>query len=133
MDWFTNSYVDPVEQQRLEMAKQLGIGAYGAKISSPTDDPSFIGSPDTGFGWNLPTAALGVGAVGTLGNLYGGLKANKLAKQQFDFTKQAYQTNLANSIKSYNTALEDRVGSRMRAAGKSQEEIDAYLNKNRLG
>lgn len=147
-DYGSTGSVDPMEQQRQALAQSLGINpqslnfgtgssSYGSPSSYQTMDTSMEGlfgpqSP-SGFGWNMPTAQLGLGAVNSLGNLWGSLKANKLANQQFNFTKQAYETNLANSIKAYNTNLENRVGARLRASGKSQEEIDSYMNKNKLG
>lgn len=131
MSYFQN------EMQQSVMPGLQGISGYGSPSSYQTMDTSMEGlfGPEDAsrFGWNMPTAALGLGAVNSLGNLWGSFKANKLANQQFNFTKQAYETNLANSIKAYNTNLENKVGARLRASGKSQEEIDSYMNKNKLG
>jgi hypothetical protein len=85
---------------------------------------------DGTFNWQ------GLGALtntlGGLGQLYLGIQANKTAKDSLNFQKQSYAENLANQIKSYNLALEDRV--RARAAQKEQSSADAesYINKHKL-
>lgn len=92
--------------------------------------PGGIGN--SGFGWNLGTAQLGVGGLGALASLWNGMKAQGLAQQQFDFTKQTTNTNLANSLKSYNTQLEDRTRTRGLTEGWSPEQTADYLSRNRL-
>ena len=84
------------------------------------------------LGMNIPTFQLGMGALGSLANIYGGFQANKLAKDQLNFTKQITNTNLNNQIKSYNTALEDRARSRATAENRDQDSADAYIEKNKL-
>ncbi len=81
-------------------------------------------------GWNGINSLASI--IGSVGNLYGAYQSNELAKDQFDFQKQAYNTNLANTIKSYNTALDDRIRSRTVAENGTQADADAYLKKNRL-
>lgn len=86
----------------------------------------------TNLGFNLPTLQLGMQGLNTLGNLYGALQAGKLAREQLDFTKSITNTNLDNSIKSYNTSLEDRARSRGFTEGQSTSQIQDYINANRL-
>lgn len=69
---------------------------------------------------------------GDLAGIYGAFKQLGLAKDQLDFSKETYNTNLANQTQSYNTALSDRVNSQYVTEGKSQAEADAYLAKNSL-
>lgn len=100
-------------------------------FSSP--NTSAVGSGLTGqLGMNIPTFQLGLGALGSLANIYGGFQANKLAKDQLNFTKSVTNTNLNNQIKSYNTALEDRARSRATAENRSQSSADEYIEKNKL-
>lgn len=100
-------------------------------FSSP--NTSAMGSGLTGqLGMNIPTFQLGLGAIGSLANIYGGFQANKLAKDQLSFTKNITNTNLNNSIQSYNTALEDRARSRATAENRSQSSADEYIEKNKL-
>lgn len=89
------------------------------------------GSSDQ-LGMNIPTFQLGLGALGSLANIYGGFQANKLAKDQLNFTKSVTNTNLNNQIKSYNTALEDRARSRATAENRDQSTADAYIAANKL-
>ena len=84
------------------------------------------------LGMNIPTFQLGLGALGSLGNLYGAFQSNKLAKDQFNFAKGIANTNLNNQIKSYNTALEDRARSRAVAENRDQSTADAYIAANKL-
>ena len=84
------------------------------------------------LGLNIPTFQLGLGGLNALGNIYGALQANKLAKNQFSFAKDGTNTNLNNQIKSYNTALEDRARSRAVAENRDQSTADAYIAANRL-
>jgi hypothetical protein len=56
----------------------------------------------------------------------------KLAKKQFKFQKKMTETNLANQMKSYNTALADRARSRAVMEGQTEAEMNAYVNNNSL-
>lgn len=82
-----------------------------------------------GFWNNFSNLAQGLSG---LGQLYIGLKSLGIAKDQLAFSKEAYQTNLNNQRRTYNTALEDRIRSRYVAEGRSSGEADAYLAKNNL-
>lgn len=84
------------------------------------------------FGFNIPTAQLGLGALNSVGGLWGGLQAQKLARDQFNFTKNMATTNLANQTQSYNTALTDKINARAKTQGMTSQETQAYLDKNRL-
>ena len=86
----------------------------------------------TGIDFNIGTGQLALGGLSALTNLWGANKQMKLAEDQFDFTKKIATTNLNNQVKSYNTALEDRIRSRAAMEGSSSAEAEAYLNKNRL-
>jgi hypothetical protein len=65
-----------------------------------------------GLGANLDTLKFGVGALGAGLSLYNGFQQNKLAKASFNHQKGLLDTNLANSIKSYNLQLDDKLRSR---------------------
>lgn len=72
------------------------------------------------------------GTIGALGNIWGAMQANKLAKKQFKFTKQMANINLNNQIKSYNTALTDRITSRTVAQNQDEQVGKDYLTKHSL-
>ena len=84
------------------------------------------------FGMNIPTAQLGLNGLGTLGELWGSFQSNKLARDSLNFQKDFAQKNLANSIKSYNTALTDRATSRGFVQGDSKDTTQQYINDNKL-
>lgn len=119
------------------------LGISGADISNLGGLAPQYGGPQinmgmgaagggTGLGFNMPTANLALGGLQTLGALWSAFQANKLAKQQFKFTKDITNTNLANQIKSYNTALFDRGRSRAVVEGQTDSDRDAYYEANKL-
>ena len=89
-------------------------------------------SLSTPLGMNIGTGQLLLGGVGTIGNLWASWQAQKLAKEQFNYQKDITDTNLANQIQSYNTALTDRITSRGFTQGDSQSTIDQYIEKNSM-
>lgn len=86
----------------------------------------------SGLGMNIGTGQLALGGLGALSGIWGAYNSNKLANQQFKFTKDTTNTNLNNQIKSYNTALEDRITARAATQGQDSAYVNDYLNKNRL-
>lgn len=117
------------------MTPSLGAGMdvmvpnYGAP-SQGAGAPAASGAGT--LGWNFDTAKLALGGLQTIGSLWQAWEANKLARETFKFQKDFARTNLANSIQSYNTTLEDRGRSRAFTEGQSAAEAQAYLDKNRL-
>ena len=105
-----------------------GIGGGGAVPTGAAANSGIFGE----LGMNIPTLQLGLGALSSLGNIYGAFQANKLVRDNFNFTKDVTNTNLNNQIKSYNTTLEDRARSRATQEGRDQASADAYIAANRL-
>ena len=95
------------------------VGGINNNLSSP-------------LGMNLGTGQLVLGGIGTIGNLWSAWQAQKLAKEQFNYQKGITDTNLANQIQSYNTALSDRITSRGFTQGDSQSTIDQYIEENSM-
>lgn len=87
---------------------------------------------NSGIGMNMDTLQLGLSGLSAVGNFWNAYQAQKLAKQQFQFTKDITNTNLANQIKSYNTTLSDRARSRGVVEGQSQAQVDQYIADNSL-
>lgn len=110
------------------------FGALAGENLTEGVTPNYAGAAggNGGFGFNMGTAQLGLGGLAAIGSIYSGLQANKLAKDQFKFTREMANTNLNNQIKSYNTALSDRINSRTYTQGQDQSVADDYLAKNRL-
>jgi len=84
------------------------------------------------LGWNAPTLKMGLSGLSTLGNLWGAWQSNRLARDQLNFTKGVTNTNLNNSIQSYNTALEDRARSRAAMEQQTPQQMQDYIDRNRL-
>lgn len=137
-NWFNNT------QSAAPAAVQNPNTAAGAAVTgaaAPTTTTNWMGvqvEPMTGttggfsgggFSGNMNMI---LGGVQTLGNLWNSYQQNKLAKEQFAFQKDAFQTNLANQTQTYNTALEDRIRARHHTEGKSSGETDAYLDEHSL-
>lgn len=100
-------------------------------VQFPKADPT-SDSTGTLMGVDLGKLQLGFGGLQALGNLWNAFQGQKLAKQQFNFAKDFANRNLANQIKSYNTALTDRITSRASSNGLSQEQVDQYIKENRM-
>ena len=81
----------------------------------------------------LQKLSLGMDTIRGLTNLWLGAQQNRLARDNFNLQKGVLDTNLANQIASYNTALEDRVAGRYsdREKAAKQDEINDYLDRNR--
>lgn len=117
----TGAYMQ--QQPQMAAAEQTsGFGVPGAGLTTAA----------TPLGMNLGTAQLALGGIGTLGNLWAAFQAQKLAKEQFNFTKGITNTNLANQIQSYNTALTDKITSRSFTQGDGQAVTDKYIADNSL-
>lgn len=86
----------------------------------------------SGLGLNVGTGQLALQGLGSLAGIWSSMNQNKLAKDQFNFQKDFANTNLNNSIKSYNTSLEDRLNSRGAVEGRSAEFTNDLVNQRRL-
>lgn len=95
------------------------------------------GSPIAVQNWadmtGLQKLSTGVSMAASLASIWSGIQQNRLARDNFNLQKGVMDTNLANQISSYNTALEDRVAGRysQREAAANQSEINDYLDRNR--
>lgn len=82
-----------------------------------------------GNGQNLASVFQGIGA---LTQAYLGFKELAMAKDAFKLQKEAYRTNMRNSTQTYNTSLEDRIRGRTSDYEGKENDVNSYLNKNRL-
>lgn len=80
----------------------------------------------------LDLGRLGLGLANSGFNIYSGLQANKLAREQFRFTRDVTNTNLNNNIQSYNTQIEDRARARGAVEGQTADQVQGYIDRNRL-
>ncbi len=94
--------------------------------------PSAMTAGASPLGFNMDTMRLGLGGLQTIGNLWNAFQANQSAKEQFEFTKGITNTNLTNSIQSYNTAMSDKIGARAFTEGRPDGYVEQYLAENKL-
>lgn len=87
---------------------------------------------DSGLGLNIGTGQLALGGLSTVANLWSAFQAQNLAKQQFNFTKDFANANLANQIKSYNTRLEDKFNSRAVLQGEAPGWAQGQIDRNKM-
>lgn len=118
-----NQGIDP---QVSKLLQTLGLGKNG-EVGQAGGFGGFMGK--MGGLEGLGSIASGIGSIG---QTYAALKGLGLAKDQLNFSKDAYQTNLKNTTKNYNTSLEDRAGARFAAENRGAGELEAYVAKNRL-
>lgn len=105
---------------------------YSQLLQPQANSPVPAANSQLEFGMNIPTFQLGLQGLGTIGNLWGTLQSTKLAKDNFKFQKMMGERNLANQIKSYNTALTDRATTRGFVQGDSKDSTQSYINTNKL-
>jgi hypothetical protein len=105
-------------------------GSFG---DAPTFDPMGNQQASGDIAWNNQTLRTGFQGLATLGNLWGAFQGNKLARKQFSAAQDAYNTNLTNQIKSYNTQLEDRIRGRHAPTNAiGQAEATKQIEANKL-
>lgn len=111
-------------------AANAATGADAATASAPdVGSPGIFGpdffKKDGGF-------SVALGALQTLGNLWNSFQQVKIAKDTLSFQKEAYQTNLANTTKDYNTRLQSDSQAYSAYTGRDQAATDAYVKEHSL-
>lgn len=139
-------------QQQFSMWDQLlaalgggDDGTSGANMTVPTalntsenwTPPNYKGGPagsgaGTGLGMNVGTGQLALSGLGSLAGLWQAGQQNKMAKEQFSFQKNMANTNLNNQMKSYNTALEDRMTTRGAMEGRDSAYTASEIDRRKL-
>jgi hypothetical protein len=143
--------VDPTQMGQLGNMSAAGYGGTLGNLQG-------FGQPAQGQGqFNLATAGQGVGVdtsgggggfgdwlkgdgnlsttfqgIQALSGAYLGFQQLKQAKDALHFQKQAYNTNLTNSVQSYNTSLADRINGRTSAHDGKAAEVATYLAAHSL-
>jgi hypothetical protein len=123
-------YVPPASSGGGFLSGLSGLfGGGGAGATAPPGTPPQA----VGLGANIGTAQLGIGAIQTGFNIYNAMQAQDLAKKTFAFNRDIANTNLNNSIRSYNTGLEDRQASREAYTSGRFDDTWAERNRARRG
>lgn len=140
MDWLS-SLLGQQNTGQQNMPLNFGGSGYNptqSPVLSGVSGLSSTGGAPAGGGFSLSNlgfdnlGSLAQG-IGSLGQLYMGGQQLGLAKDAFNLSKQAYKQNMANSIASYNTSLEDKIRGRTSNYDGKEQDVQDYLNKNKLG
>ena len=112
------------------------MGQWGT-FAAPTDaSGNPVAQPGLGTNPGAMTfkdkAGLALAGLQTLGGLFAAFKQLSLANKQFDFQKRFANANMANSIQTYNTQLQDRARARAATEGQSQAQMQQYIDQNRM-
>lgn len=144
-DYLSDFQMNPTSNESLGMNFSPDLGG----MSNWGNDPTVTGVSNTNplkfdpygsksgggsdFGWNNATLGTAFKGLATLGSLWGAFQGNKLARKQFSAAQDAYNTNVTNQIKSYNTSLEDRIRSRYVYNDEAgQAEATRQIEKHKL-
>ncbi len=87
---------------------------------------------DKDGGLNMGNLATLFDALKSVFGIWGGLQQLGMAKDAFNFEKEAYIENRDNQKQSYNSTLEDRQRARAAFAGESEAETQRYVDKHKL-
>jgi hypothetical protein len=137
-DYLSDFQMNPTSNESLGMNFSPDLGGMPNWGNDPTvtgsygDAPTFDPTGNQQGGWNTDTLQTGLQGLATIGNLWGAFQGNKLARKQLSLATDAYNTNLTNQIKSYNTQLEDRIRGRYaptNAAGQAEATRQIEANK----
>lgn len=121
------------------LASGMPTGMPGIGDANFSGMPTGDFSPAAGSGGVFGTGMSGLdfansalGGLKTLGSLWGAWQGMKLAKKQFNFSRNFANANLANQTKAYNTTLADREGSRAVMEGLTPQQAQSYISSNSL-
>jgi hypothetical protein len=138
-DYLSDFQMNPTANESLGMNFSPDLSGMPSWGNDPTvtgsygDAPTFDPTGNQQGGWNTDTLQTGFQGLATLGNLWGAFQGNKLARKQLSLATDAYNTNLTNQIKSYNTQLEDRIRGRHSPTNAiGQAEADRQIEANKL-
>lgn len=104
-------------------------GVDPAQPVSLLSKDSFLGKmgPDGWIpGWGMQGLQIGSALMGA----WNGMQQLDLAKDQFAFSKQAYEQNYQNQRKLTNAALRDRQRARYASDPRGQQTSDEYMKEN---
>ena len=108
----------PTQQQQMGPSQAYGAQANAGQMNTP----QLTGWQKFGYVMD---------GIGAIGGLWGAIQQNKIAKQQLALSREAYNTNMNNTIKTYNTALEDRIRARYVMEGRA-DQADGYIDEHKL-
>lgn len=91
-----------------------------------------LGSKDDNGKQTQGWGGLALGGVQTGFNIWQGMNQLKVAKDQLNFTKDAFNKNYTAQQQSTNTALADRQSARVASNAGAYQSVGEYMNQNRI-
>lgn len=123
--------MEPDLWQMFAQALQSGAIQPPQGGSSLNQGPSWqdrlLGGPDQ-MGWGQ----LGLGTVGTLGNLYMGMQQYGMARDQLRENRRQFDLNYGNQRDMINTRLADRQAARVASNPNAYQSVGEYMDQNRI-
>lgn len=110
------------------------LGNGGNSFDFTKGGPGAGGGTDQGTNWFGRDGYLSTGIQGlqALSGAYLGFKQLAQAKDALNFQKKAYNTNLTNSVQTYNNSLQDRINGRTADYAGKEGDVQAYLASHEL-
>ncbi|MGL5580963.1 MAG: hypothetical protein ACRDCE_08385 [Cetobacterium sp.] len=137
MDFLNSNYApitgNPIGTQAQPVnADPSMMARFSSWLGGDTGRSLFGGTdPTTGF-QSTGIVSPVISGLGALFQGWSGMRGMDLAKDQLNFQKQAYQTNLEGSAKAYNTALEDRIRGRTSDYAGKEADVQRELEAKRM-
>jgi hypothetical protein len=110
---------------------QPSIGDIGKQVASAPWGGNTSGM-FSGFGMNIPSFALGLQGLNSLGSLYLGSKSLGLANKQFESAQKFADINMRNQTQTYNDTLESKLRRIGSFNGTNKEETEAEIARRKL-
>lgn len=134
MDW-ASQY-----QQQMPSSQNMDYSRFGGASDTALSAGKAFGAVDPNAGgggiggWLGKSGNLGAAVNGfsALAGAYMGYQQLRQAKEGLRFQREAFNANLANSIKSYNTALEDRIRGRTSNYEGKEADVERDLARHSL-
>lgn len=98
------------------------------QIEQPGQQSSVFGNAFGANGWGLPA----IQGLGGLAQSWLGFKQLGLAKDQFNFQKDAFTQNYNMQAQTMNRQLEDRQRARLSANPNGYQSVGEYMSKNEV-
>ena len=132
MNWNPAHFVpnaDPAAAQMEFLNRQFGYQQGQDKIRNDLLQKQVDAMTPTGFQRGASMFGNIAQGVGSLANVYMGLKSLSQAKKEFNFNKEVANANLNNSITDYNRRLTDTLSNRALNNGQGQSWVSDQVSQ----
>lgn len=126
----------------MPQTQSYGVGqgsntAFNIPQSNMTNDQLRLGQLNQQMQPNtfLPYLNAGIQGAGMLGNLFLGIQSLRAANANAAWQRGMAENNYANSVKSYNTAVEDKINGRYSATTlrANRDAVNAEIERRKIG